>query len=147
MESSRLSFVTRSAAAKDWPRNMFGRGRLARLRLTPGTNCPPKPSGSSPVAPAPQLRYWFGATGERLSIYGWHKGNAEGRTHTVGQFDPNPFGLYDLNGNVSEWCQDGWQLAYYAQFEQQTAVDPTGPIIGILLSHLPRRQLSLPTFQ
>jgi eukaryotic-like serine/threonine-protein kinase len=72
-------------------------------------------------------RYWFGATGERLSNYGWHKGNAEERTHTIGQLSPNPFGLYDVNGNVSEWCQDGWQLAYYAQFKQQTAVDPAGP--------------------
>lgn len=72
-------------------------------------------------------RYWFAATGEQLSSYGWHKANAAGRTHTVGQLRPNPFGLHDLYGNVSEWCQDGWQLAYYAGFEQQTAVDPTGP--------------------
>jgi eukaryotic-like serine/threonine-protein kinase len=72
-------------------------------------------------------RYWFSATGERLSNYGWHKGNAKGRTHSVGQLRPNPFGLYDLIGNVSEWCQDGWQLDYYAQFDDQTAVDPTGP--------------------
>jgi formylglycine-generating enzyme required for sulfatase activity len=45
----------------------------------------------------------------------------------VGQLRPNQFGLHDLLGNVAEWCQDGWNPTYYAQFQHETAVDPTGP--------------------
>lgn len=74
-----------------------------------------------------ETRYWFAATGEQLRTYAWYSQNAGGRTHAVGQLLQNPFGLHDLLGDVSEWCQDGWQLSYYAQFNQQTAVDPVGP--------------------
>ncbi len=47
-----------------------------------------------------------------LHTYGWFGGNAGGRTHEVGTKLPNPWGFYDLNGNVSEWCEDWYHPDY-----------------------------------
>jgi formylglycine-generating enzyme required for sulfatase activity len=45
-------------------------------------------------------------------------------TAPVGQFRPNAFGLYDMHGNVWEWCLDGYKADYY---QQSPGVDPSGP--------------------
>lgn len=53
-----------------------------------------------------------GTTGPRagdLNAIAWYGGNSESRTHSVGQKQPSGFGLYDMNGNVWEWCQSKYQ--------------------------------------
>jgi len=47
-------------------------------------------------------------------------------TVPVGQFKPNPWGFYDMAGNVSEWQRDRWQDSY----EGLTSSDPVGPAMG-----------------
>ena len=47
--------------------------------------------------------YFFGNRSDALSDYAWWGGNSEGRVHTVGTKLPNPWGFYDIYGNVSEW--------------------------------------------
>jgi formylglycine-generating enzyme required for sulfatase activity len=41
-----------------------------------------------------------------LGHYGWYLPNAEVRTHAVGSLKPNDFGLFDVHGNVWQWCQE-----------------------------------------
>ena len=68
------------------------------------------------------------AGSNRLNKVGWHQRNSQGRLHEVGTKDPNELGIYDMSGNVWEWCQD-WSAPYSPSALLQTA--PTGPKTGI----------------
>lgn len=67
--------------------------------------------------------YDFGSA-DKLRQHGWFKENAEQKTHPAGQKRPNRWGLYDLYGNVSEWCEDVYSPTYY---KESPAFDPHGP--------------------
>jgi formylglycine-generating enzyme required for sulfatase activity/serine/threonine protein kinase len=72
-------------------------------------------------------RYPFGDRPARLRTYGWVDSNAGGMTHPVREKLANDFGLYDMHGNVSEWCTDWFDSGYYMQAPPQ---DPLGPPVG-----------------
>jgi formylglycine-generating enzyme required for sulfatase activity len=67
--------------------------------------------------------YDFGAE-SKLRQFAWFADNAGEKTHPVGSKQPNGWGIHDLYGNVSEWCEDIYDPGYYAV---SGGADPTGP--------------------
>lgn len=67
---------------------------------------------------------YTGGSPEGLRQYAWFATNSDQKTHPVGQKKPNAWGIYDMDGNVSEWCEDVYSATYY---KESPAVDPKGP--------------------
>ena len=76
-----------------------------------------------PVAPARTASYDFGQA-DKLRQFAWFADNATAKTHAVGEKKPNRWGIFDLYGNVSEWCEDVYSPTYY---KESPPVDPLGP--------------------
>ena len=72
-------------------------------------------------------KWFFGDDPAKIGEYAWFKDNAGGKSHPVGEKKPNPWGLYDIYGNVCERAADTYDKDYYAKSPK---TDPVGPIQG-----------------
>ncbi len=71
--------------------------------------------------------YSCGNDPNRLRDYAWFAANSQGRIQPAGRKGPNRWGLYDMHGNVSEWCNDAYKPDYY---RESPAENPRGPANG-----------------
>jgi formylglycine-generating enzyme required for sulfatase activity len=71
--------------------------------------------------------YSFGGETRQLGDFGWFANNSGKKTHATGQKKPNPWGLFDMHGNVAEWCQDVYDPNYYKASPEKA---PRGPDEG-----------------
>ena len=72
-----------------------------------------------------KTRFFYGDDYAELGEYAWYKDNSSLRTHPVGCRGPNPWGLYDMHGNVWEWCQD-----WHDRYPLGCVTDPLGSDAG-----------------
>jgi formylglycine-generating enzyme required for sulfatase activity len=71
--------------------------------------------------------YSFGNDSRKIGEHAWYADNASQKTHPVGKKKPNAWGLYDMHGNVAEWCNDTYDKNYYAKSPKE---NPHGPAEG-----------------
>ena len=80
-----------------------------------------------------QTRFYYGddPNYSELNLYAWYEDNSNERIRPVGRKKPNAWDLYDMYGNLSEWCSDRY-AAGLNNYENAGSVDPTGPTSGYM---------------
>jgi len=76
--------------------------------------------------------YCFSSDIKILSQYAWYRKNSASKTHPVGRLKPNAWGLYDVHGNVHEWCQDWFDRNYYSQSPSNSPIGPSSGLAKVL---------------
>jgi len=100
-------------------------GRLNRLDSGKGYRLPTEAEWEYACRAGSSTRFHCGDSRKELSQYAWFAANAQGGTHEVATLRPNAWGLFDMHGNVWEWCQD-----WYGPYAGVPERNPLGPFGG-----------------
>jgi formylglycine-generating enzyme required for sulfatase activity len=104
---------------------LMAQGFIRKLNQTEGTNkyrLPTEAEWEYVCRAGTTTKYSFGNGVEELPDYAWYNINSANRTHPVAQKKPNSWGLYDMHGNVWEWCMD-----WHDDYPSGAVTDPRGP--------------------
>ena len=106
--------------------------KLNTLEKTNKYRLPTEAEWEYAVRAGSENAYGFSSNANRLSQYAWHRNNSADETHPVGQLKPNAWGLFDMQGNVHEWCQDWFDRNYYSQSPSNAPLGPSSGLAKVL---------------
>ena len=99
--------------------------KLNRMEKTDQYRLPSEAQWEYACRAGSSLSFCFGDEETELGEYAWYEDNSRESMHPAGRLKPNAWGLYDMHGNVYEWCQD-----WYGEYPPGPVTDPEGPPAG-----------------
>jgi formylglycine-generating enzyme required for sulfatase activity len=120
--------VTHPVETVSWNDTQAFIQKLNELKGTTGYRLPTEAEWEYAARAGTDTAFFYGDDPSELDQYAWTASRERLRTQSVGQKQPNPWGFYDIYGNVWEWVQDWYAKDYYGV---SPATDPQGPDSGV----------------